>query len=80
MLVPKRDGTTRFCIDYRKLNEVTIHDKHPLPNPEDTLGALAAKWFSTVHLKSGVLVYLVPMVSCPWGHMVSCPRGHFTPE
>ena len=54
VLVPKRDGTTRFCIDYRKLNEVTIPDKHPLPNPEDTLGALGgSKWFSTVDLKSG---------------------------
>ena len=54
VLVPKRDGSTRFCIDYRKLNEVTIPDKHPLPNPEDTLGALGgSKWFSTVDLKSG---------------------------
>ena len=53
-LVPKRDGSTRFCIDYRKLNEVTIPDKHPLPNPEDTLGAVrGSKWFSTVDLKSG---------------------------
>lgn len=54
VLVPKRDGSMRFCIDFRRINQVTIPDKHPIPHPEDTLGALGgAKWFSTVDLKSG---------------------------
>ena len=66
VLVPKRDGSTRFCIDYRKLNEVTIPDKHPLPNPEDTLGALGgSKWFSTVDLKSGFHQILIKESDMP---------------
>ena len=66
MLVPKCDGTIMFRIDYRKLNEVTIPDKHPLPNPEDTLGALGgAKWFSTVDLKSGFYQILIKESDTP---------------
>ena len=49
----KTDGTLRFCIDFRKLNDVTIKDAHPLPWIDDTLEALkCAKIFSTLDLKS----------------------------
>ena len=40
VLAPKRDGTLRFCVDYRRLNELTIPDSHPLPRIDDTLDAL----------------------------------------
>ena len=50
----KKDGTLRFCIDFRKLNDVTIKGAHPLPRIDNTLEALKGdKIFSTLDLKSG---------------------------
>ena len=50
----KKDGSTRFCIDYRKVNAVTRKDAYSLPRVDDTLDTLAgAKWFTTLDLLSG---------------------------
>lgn len=50
----KKDGSLRFWIDYRKLNERTVRDAYALPRIEDTLDALhGAKWFSSLDLKAG---------------------------
>ena len=54
VLVKKKDGTTRLCIAYRKVNDVTTKDAYPLPRVDDTLDKLAGSvWFSTLDLKSG---------------------------
>ena len=54
VLVKKKSGETRFCIDYRKLNAISIKDAYPLPRIDDCLDALAgAKCFSTLDLASG---------------------------
>ena len=54
VLVKKKDSTTTFCIDYRKLNDITVQDAYPLPLIDQSLDHLAgAKWFSTLDLFSG---------------------------
>ena len=54
VLVRKKDGTVRWCIDYRKLNEVTIKDVFPLPLIRDCLDTLyGTQFFSTLDLSWG---------------------------
>ena len=53
MLVAKKDGSTRFCMDYRKLSAVTKLDLFPLPRVDDSLELLAnTSHFSSLDLAS----------------------------
>ena len=52
-MVTKKDGTIRFCIDYRKLNGLTKKNSYPLPRIDETLDSLGGnKWFCTLDLQS----------------------------
>ncbi|UYV64119.1 hypothetical protein LAZ67_2006616, partial [Cordylochernes scorpioides] len=54
ILVRKKDGTWRFCVDYRRLNKTTKKDVYPLPRIDDALDSLAgSSYFSTMDLRSG---------------------------
>ena len=54
VLVCKKDGGLRFCIDLRKLNEQIIKDAYSLPQIDETLDSLqGSQWFSSLDLKSG---------------------------
>ncbi|UYV65871.1 K02A2.6-like, partial [Cordylochernes scorpioides] len=54
ILVKKRDGKYRFCVDHRKLNNVTVKDVYPIPRIDEVLDTLqGSKYFSAIDLKSG---------------------------
>jgi hypothetical protein len=54
VIVPKRDGGLRFCVDFRKLNAITKRDVYPLPRIQDALDALGnSRFFTTLDLSSG---------------------------
>ena len=60
VLVPKKDGTIRFCVDYRKLNAITVKDSYALPRIDDALATLSGnKFFTSLDLAQGY--YQIPM-------------------
>jgi transposase InsO family protein len=77
VLVKKKDGTYRCCIDYRQLNTVTRKDAYPLPRIDSCLDAMAeAKWFSTFDLRSSYhQVRVNPEDSDKTAFI--CPRGMY---
>lgn len=54
VLLRKKDGEWRFCVDYRRLNSITTKDVHPLPRIDDALSRLeGSQYFSTFDMQAG---------------------------
>ena len=77
VLVRKRDGSYRCCIDYRQLNNVTTKDAYPVPRMDSCLDAmLGAGWFSTIDMPSAYhQVYVAPEDMDKTAFI--CPRGMY---
>lgn len=83
--VPKKNGKIRWCVDYRRLNDITIKDAYPLPHIEDNLSRLVrSKWFSGIDGSGAFhVVSLRPKdrektaFATPWGsyHFRQMPFG-----
>ena len=55
VLVCKKDGLVRCCIDFRKLNMVTEYDAEPMPNMEEVINKLSGhEYFTTIDLSKGI--------------------------
>jgi hypothetical protein len=75
--VPKKNGTRRFCVDFRKLNSITQQDCFPLPRIDDILDRLStSRVFTTIDLKSGYWQVKLSKESIP-KTAFSTPDGHF---
>ena len=60
VLVPKKDGTIRFCVDYRRLNDITKKDSYALPRIDSSLAMLSGnQFFSSLDLAAGY--FQIPM-------------------
>ena len=76
-LVPKPDGSIRFCGDYRKLNQVTKKDRYPLPLVADIHEEMqGTSIFSTIDLKSGFHQIKVDPQDCEKTAFI-CHKGLF---
>lgn len=77
VLVKKKDGSKRLCVDYRQLNKKTIRDRYPLPLIEDQLDMLqGSKLFSTLDLKNGFFHVKVEELSRKYTAFIT-PDGQY---
>ena len=78
VLVRKKDGKLRFCIDLRKLNQRTVRDNYSLPKIDHMLEQLiGAEWFCTLDLKSGYWQVELTEESKPYTAFTCGPLGFY---
>ena len=77
LMIPKSDGSQRFCVDYRRLNAVTITETWPMPRSSDIFDNLSgSNYFSTLDLKSGYWQVIIDEESREKTGF-STPDGHY---
>ena len=77
LVIPKKDGSKRMCVDYRKLNAITVTENWPLPVIRDILDRLSGStWFSALDLRSGYWQIKMARESIPLTAF-STPDGHY---
>lgn len=77
ILVKKKDGSDRLCVDYRSLNKIIERDTYPLPLIEDQIDKLGkAKFYISIDMKNGFYQIPVSEDSCKYTAF-STPDGHY---
>ena len=77
VLVPKKDGSVRFCIDFRKLNKVTEFDAEPMPNMEEVINRMSGnKFFTRMDCSKGYWQVCLPD-NCKHLTAFETPQGLF---
>ncbi len=79
VLVTKKDGSIRFCVNYIKLNSVTVRDSYILPRIDDILHTLAnSQFFSSLDLAAGY--HQIPLSDELHSNHGKGPQWHFVQE
>ena len=77
VLVPKKDGSIRFCIDFLKLNKVTEFDAEPMPNMEEVINRMSGhKLFTRMYCSKGYWQVGLP-ANCKHWTAFETPQGLF---
>lgn len=77
LIVPKKDGTKRICVDFRQINKKIVKDRYPLANIEDTVDRLqSGKIFITLDLRNGFFHVPVKENSRKYTAFLT-PNGHY---